>query len=416
MAQHDIARREDHKPQQFVAPAPVPVPVRRAEPVEAPAHPLSILPPSKTAPVTADQAHAGAVAAGLGELGKPATAENKTAPATPPTEQSNPNDAQQRQIVTEQMEALKEAKHIIRPGDKSADAQLLQRQLKQLGLHIEETGVMDKDTQAVVKAIQTGGGLGPDGVVGPKTIDMLLTLDKTPSKPTTTDGGDGQGGDSSDHMPDDPKLAAVYLFNRMRAANASDSLTPQQEKDMERFVKSWETNKARYQQVAETTGVPAKLIASLHWRESTGNFGTYLHQGDPLGKQAVNEPANIPIFNEWEPAAEHALGMKKGIRDAFKIDENTTDEAALTSYAERYNGLGYFNYRAMASPYVYSGSDQYKKGKYVGDGNWDPNHKDQQLGVLPMMRRIDRFERELAEKAAKEREEQNKDPNQHFAQ
>lgn len=408
MAQHDVAHREDHKPPLFVPP----VPVRKPEIVEAPAHPLSILPPSRSAPVTQDQAHAGAAAAGLGELAKPAGADSK--PATPPAEQSNPDDAQQRQLVTDQMQAMKEAKHIVRPGDQSPDAVLLQRQLKQLGLHIKETGVMDKDTQAVIKAIQTGAGLGPDGVVGPKTIDTLLTLDKSPSKPDKAD--EGKATDSADHMPDDPKLAAVYLFNRMRAANASEDLTPQQEKDMEQFIKNWDRNKARYEQVAETAGVPAKLIASLHWRESTGDFGTYLHQGDPLGKKAVNEPADIPIFKEWEPAAEHALGLKNGIRDAYKIDQNTTDEAALTSYAERYNGLGYFNYRAMATPYVYSGSDQYKKGKYVGDGNWDANHKDQQLGVLPMMRRIELHERELAEKAAKERDEQKKDPNQHFAQ
>jgi lysozyme family protein len=409
MAQHDIAHREDHKPLQLMPQ----VPIRKAEVVEPPAHPLSLLPPTKAGQTTPDQARAGAAAAGLGELAKPAGADSKPAPATPPTEQSNPDDAQQRQLVTDQMEALKEAKHIIRPGDQSPDAVLLQRQLKQLGLHIKETGVMDKDTQAVVKAIQTGAGLGPDGIVGPKTIDTLLTLDKTPSKPDKAADGTSE---SSDHIPDDPKLAAVYLFNRMRAANASDDLTPRQEKDMEQFIKNWESHKARYEKVAETAGVPAKLIASLHWRESTGDFGTYLHQGDPLGKQAVNEPANIPIFKQWEPAAEHALDMKKGIRDAYKIDENTTDEAALASYAERYNGLGYFNHRAMASPYVYSGTDQYKKGKYVGDGDWDPNHKDGQLGVLAMLRRIDRHERELAEKAANDRDGQKQDPNQHFAQ
>lgn len=31
------------------------------------------------------------------------------------------------------------------------------------------------------------------------------------------------------------------------------------------------------------TGVPARPIAALHWRESSGNFNTYLHQGAPLG-------------------------------------------------------------------------------------------------------------------------------------
>jgi lysozyme family protein len=248
--------------------------------------------------------------------------------------------------------------------------------------------------------------------VGPKTIDQLLTHDKSSVKPE----GQDASADNVDHMPDDPKLAAVYLSNRMRAKNASDNLSPQQEQDMQQFLKNWDANKARYEKVSETAGIPPKLIAALHWRESTGDFGTYLHQGDPLGKKAVNEPADIPIFKTWKPAAEHALGLKTSTQRAYKIDAGTTDEAVLTSYAERYNSLGYHNYRAMASPYVFAGTDQYNKGKYVGDGDWDGNHKDTQLGVLSMMRRIDRHDREAAENAARDKANEQQQPNQHFAQ
>ena len=42
-----------------------------------------------------------------------------------------------------------------------------------------------------------------------------------------------------------------------------------------------------------------------------------------------------------------------------------------------------------------------KKGKYVGDGDWDGNYNTQ-LGVLSMMRRR-RHDHELAEKAAKDK-------------
>ncbi len=142
----------------------------------------------------------------------------------------------------------------------------------------------------------------------------------------------------------------------------------------------------------------------------------------------MNEPADIPIFKTWEPAAEHALGMKNSIKKAYKIDQNTTDEAALASYSERYNGTGYFDYHAQASPYVMAGTDQYTKGKYRSDGGsgWDPNAKDQQLGTLSMMRHIDQHEKELAAKAAaakKAAEPEGQAPipapaqvNQHFAQ
>ena len=112
----------------------------------------------------------------------------------------------------------------------------LQQQLKQLGLHVEQNGVMDKSTEGYIMAIQTGGGLGADGIVGPKTIDQLLKLDQAPEKPAT---GDNEAeGDNVDHMPDDPKLAAVYLYNRQRVKNAKESLDPSQQRDMEQFIKN----------------------------------------------------------------------------------------------------------------------------------------------------------------------------------
>lgn len=352
----------------------------------------------RTAQVGSDAARAGAAASGMGELAQGPEVQK-------PAALGPEDEVQQREATTKAMEELKASKVVLKPGDKGPQVLLLQQHLKQLGLHVEATGVFDKATKGYIEALQTGGGLGADGKVGPKTIDQLLKLDVIPDKPppATGDKPADQGGDKIedhvDHIPDDPKLAAVYLFNRMRVANAKEDLTAQQKKDLEQFVKNWDKNKERYEAVAKKAGVPAKLIAALHWRESTGDFSTYLHQGDPLGKQAVNEPNDIPIFKTWEPAAEHALGQKSGIQKSYKIDENTTDEAALASYAERYNGLGYFN-KGVASPYAMSGTDQYKSGKYVKDGpkGWRPNVKDGQLGVLAMLRAIDQSEAENAEK------------------
>jgi lysozyme family protein/peptidoglycan hydrolase-like protein with peptidoglycan-binding domain len=154
---------------------------------------------------------------------------------------------------------------------------------------------------------------------------------------------------------------------------------------VKQFTAIWEKNQARYEAVAAKTSIPAKLIAALHFRESSGSFSTYLHQGDPLGKPAVNWPSNIPVFYVWEDAAVHALNMKASIRKDLGLDANTTDMATIATFAEYYNGLGYHN-KGKASPYVYSGTDQYDKGKYVRDGVYDAKVKDQQLGVLAMVK------------------------------
>ncbi len=58
---------------------------------------------------------------------------------------------------------------------------------------------------------------------------------------------------------------------------------------------------------------------------------------------------------------------------------------------EQYNGLGYFN-RGLPSPYIWSGTDQYIKGKYVADRVFDPNVVDKQLGcagLILAMQKID---------------------------
>ncbi len=180
---------------------------------------------------------------------------------------------------------------------------------------------------------------------------------------------------------------ALEQKHRQPAAAAQTRLSGRQQADMQRFQQHYQQNRARYEEVARRTNMPPEMIAALHWRESNGNFNTYLHQGDPLGRPAQNHPRNIPVFHNWEDAATHALNQKRSTQEALGITRTTTDPAKLAAYAETYNGLGYHN-RGVPSPYVYAGTDQYQRGKYVADGRYDPRHVDQQLGVLAMLRAL----------------------------
>jgi lysozyme family protein/peptidoglycan hydrolase-like protein with peptidoglycan-binding domain len=176
----------------------------------------------------------------------------------------------------------------------------------------------------------------------------------------------------------------IYRDHERRAGNTRLTLTSMQRNELELFRINWEKNQQRYVYVASQTGVPAALIAAIHYRESSMRFDTYLHQGDRLGRPAVNHPSNIPVFHVWEDAAIHALNLKKGVRTAMGMDETTTDFAAMATYAEVYNGLGYHN-RGLESPYVYGGTDQYTGGRYVRDGVFDPNSFDQRMGVMALV-------------------------------
>ena len=178
----------------------------------------------------------------------------------------------------------------------------------------------------------------------------------------------------------------VYRSNAERTSNMMVGLTEGQQYDVNKFLENWNKNKARYEAVSQATNMPPALIAALHWRESTGDFSTYLHQGDPLGKPAVHVPTNIPVFYEWEDAAIHALNMRynKNLQESMEITADTRNPTPLASFAEAYNGLGYHT-RGVASPYVYSGTDQYSSGKYVADGQYSSRAVDGQLGVMTLM-------------------------------
>ena len=182
------------------------------------------------------------------------------------------------------------------------------------------------------------------------------------------------------------RAKGVYNKHVERTPNMMVGLSLGQMYDMQFFLENWKKNRHRYETVSAATNIPAELIAAIHWREGSGHFDTYLHQGDPLGKPAVNIPRNIPVFYEWEEAAIHALSMDyhKDRQEDLEITSETNNPNSLASYAESYNGLGYYN-KGIPSPYVYAGTDQYHSGKYVSDGSFNPNAVDRQLGVMPML-------------------------------
>lgn len=181
--------------------------------------------------------------------------------------------------------------------------------------------------------------------------------------------------------------AALEAKHQQPANDARTRLSPTQQRDMTRFQQNYQANRSRYEEVARRTNMPPEMVAAIHWRESNGNFDTYLHQGDPLGRRAVNHPRNIPVFHNWEDGATHALHQKRATQEALGINRTTTDPARLAAYAETYNGLGYHG-RGVPSPYVYAGTDQYQRGKFTSDGRYDARHVDQQLGIIPMLRAI----------------------------
>lgn len=167
----------------------------------------------------------------------------------------------------------------------------------------------------------------------------------------------------------------------LKAANAKRWANAKVTRNFSGIAKSLVASKARYQAVEAKTGVPWFVIAVIHERESSQNWGRSLAQGDPWNKVSVHVPAGRGPFTSWEAAAIDAL-VNCGPYAARNKDWSAGGALTLL---EGYNGLGYYR-RGIPSPYLWSGTDQYKAGKFVADGVFDPSHVDQQPGCATLIR------------------------------
>ncbi|MEA5602139.1 hypothetical protein [Nostoc sp. UHCC 0252] len=149
-------------------------------------------------------------------------------------------------------------------------------------------------------------------------------------------------------------------------------------------------NRPRYEVIEQKINVPWYFVAVIHNMEASLNFTKHLHNGDSLKKRTVNEPSGRPLAGPikgqevgytWEESAIDALTMKE-----FNRVKDWSLSAQLWQL-ERYNGVGYRQYHPeVLTPYLWSGTNNYKKGKYVADGKWDANAVSAQIGVVALLK------------------------------
>lgn len=142
----------------------------------------------------------------------------------------------------------------------------------------------------------------------------------------------------------------------------------------------------RYQAVQARTRVPWQLIGIKHGLECGYDFNKHLHNGDSLRALTVRVPAGRPpgwtAGRSWEDSARDALELKK----LHQVLEWTLPR---TLYAlESFNGFGYRS-KDTRSPYLWSFSNLYSKGKYVADHVFDPNATSKQIGAAVILKALE---------------------------
>jgi len=144
-------------------------------------------------------------------------------------------------------------------------------------------------------------------------------------------------------------------------------------------------NKARYVECSKLCGgVPWEFIALCHSRESDLNFSKNLCNGQSLGMRTTIVPRGRGPYDSFEESAVDAVVTLKHFD---KIDWTVDTIERIAYCSETFNGFGYQNKKG-GNPYLWGGSDQYVKGKYVRDGVYSSSFVDPQLGVMPILKRI----------------------------
>lgn len=138
--------------------------------------------------------------------------------------------------------------------------------------------------------------------------------------------------------------------------------------------------KDRYQAIEDSTGVPWFVIAVIHQRESSQRWDRSIAQGDPWNKKSTHVPKGRGPFKSFEDAAVDALKNCAPYAARWK----DWSPGGTMTLLEHYNGLGYAN-RGLPSPYIWSGTDQYVKGKYIADGKFSATAVDKQLGCAGLI-------------------------------
>lgn len=156
---------------------------------------------------------------------------------------------------------------------------------------------------------------------------------------------------------------------------------------IDRLAKLLVSFQPTYEKLQADLHIPWYFIGLIHCMESNFNFGTHLHNGDSLMHRTMNVPAGRPPVGiadppfAWTTSATDALTQK-----GFQTQTNWTLPALLFRL-EQYNGFGY-RMRGRSTPYLWSFSDLYVRGKFVKDRVFDPDAVSKQCGAAVLLKRL----------------------------
>jgi lysozyme family protein len=156
--------------------------------------------------------------------------------------------------------------------------------------------------------------------------------------------------------------------------------------EVDRIVDRIVEKRTRYEDVAVPFDIPWYVLGVIHNMEASLKFTVHLHNGDPLSERTVRVPKGRPPL-----PAEPPFTWEESARDAVQFDGlDDIDDWSIPVMLHRlegYNGYGYHS-KGIQSPYLWSFSFHYTKGKFVEDGVYDADAVSKQAGAAVLLRRM----------------------------
>lgn len=144
-------------------------------------------------------------------------------------------------------------------------------------------------------------------------------------------------------------------------------------------------NRRQYQAVEDQACVPWFFVGIIHGMECSFNFKAHLHNGDPLRSRTVQVPAGRPTPwnppNDWVSSAKDSLAYEKFVdQEDWSLPRMLFRFEAYNGWRSRANGIN--------TPYLWSFSNHYTRGKFVADNVWDANAVSKQCGAAVMLKAL----------------------------
>jgi lysozyme family protein len=119
--------------------------------------------------------------------------------------------------------------------------------------------------------------------------------------------------------------------------------------------------------------------------EASFSFTGHLHNGDPLSSRTIQVPKGRPKV--WNPPSDWSSSALDALEQEGFLHQADWTLARVLYRFEGFNGYGY-HALGINSPYLWSFSDQWTKGKFVADHKFDSNATSKQCGAAVMLRAL----------------------------